>query len=305
MPPLLSWRNGGSGILKETCSAQDQLVLLFKAKIWLQSSCHQARHQVHYSDFLSPLLFSPVFFLQLPLVIFNESSFSQFGIYWFRFGGVSQNTEKYRILPFCTEFSTQKINLYLNFHSCGKAWPKLGSVPQIMLEKAGSALFSLQWGHIPGFWSSSHCGWTLPDFKDVATGHSCSWAGLDLLHMKSTIKWGEKMLHPEQDVVQSPDFLRHCESCCPLHKALPKPGILCAYTSETTIKSTVFLFPATQRWTSKTHMEKAGSKSQLIVHKPESTSQKSIAAMSVVHLWLQRSLSPTEKAKLLINCFST
>lgn len=220
------------------------------------------------------------------------------------FQRTQKNTENTkRILPFCSEFSRQKKNLYLNSHSCGQAWPKLGSVPQKMLERSGTALLSLHWGHSPGFWFSSHCGQTLPDFKDVSTGHNHSWAGLDLLHVKSTIKWGEKMINPEQDVVQSPDFLRHCKSCILYTKLSPNPA-----SSVLKYRNKNYYFFLTQRWTSKTHLEKAEPKSQLIVHNPESTAQKSTAARC------QWSISSSSgctdpslplKAKLLINCFST
>lgn len=81
MPSYLSWRRPET--LKEICSAQDQLVLLFKAK-------NLAAKKLSLGLSPSPLLlifsllFSPIFFLQLPLIIFNESSFSQFFLFQFR-----------------------------------------------------------------------------------------------------------------------------------------------------------------------------------------------------------------------------
>lgn len=114
-------------------------------------------------------------------------------MYCFSFEGVSQNTEKIQKIQeeFCLSvsegilpFSKQKKNLDLNFYSCGQAWPKLRSEPQIMSERAGTALLTLHWGHSPGFWFSSHCGQTLPDFKDVPTGHNHSWAPAREKHNK-------------------------------------------------------------------------------------------------------------------------
>lgn len=133
------------------------------------------------------------------------------------------------------------------------------------------------------FWFNSYCSQTLTNIKSITTKHNCSWAGLDLLHMKTIIKWDEK------DDIRMPghnteDWFpqARCEHC-PLHKAFPKPSILCAYRlgTEARIKSAApfsYMHTYTNGEPSKPHMKKAVSESQLIVQRPKTASQNPSAA---------------------------